>query len=400
MKRYICFILALMVLAAAIGAACDSAEPSAYEALLGTIPDTPRTRWAVSIYDYALVRQMFDIPLPGPEDGEDALEEYYAYDPPFEGLGDVFPALGGIGLSFFDPFSRDSNQIHQNFQHLAFDVRNIDRIVLAYAELPPEHEGTTLSQMEVIQGRFDPQASDAALSTCSECPAPSREEHRGIPFYSWGEDYALDRDMQFKPPAFDEFGRGGRIAVMDEYLFRSLGTSEMQTLIDTHLNEEPSLAEVEEFRLLANAMSQLGAYFMILSDDAEVWDISEIVITLVEGHHHVDIDRVRQEIAELGPWLRPYDAYATGAGKDEDGSYIALALVHADDASAEENVGLLHRRIEEGSSFFWRIPWSDVIDVGRLEIKAEGLLLLAKLRGFARSWSDWLLSLDPLIGYE
>ena len=39
---------------------------TAYAGLLGTIPDTPELRRQVYINDYALVRQMFDIPLPGP----------------------------------------------------------------------------------------------------------------------------------------------------------------------------------------------------------------------------------------------------------------------------------------------------------------------------------------------
>ena len=45
---------------------------TAYEGLLRTIPDTPELRRQVYINDYALVRQMFDIPLPGPGDDEDA----------------------------------------------------------------------------------------------------------------------------------------------------------------------------------------------------------------------------------------------------------------------------------------------------------------------------------------
>ena len=108
---------------------------------------------------------------------------------------------------------------------------------------------------------------------------------------------------------------------------------------------------------------------------------------------------MKQSLAESGPRLRPYEAYATGAGKNENGGYMALVLVHADDASAEENAGLLRRRIEEGSSAYG-VPWSDSIDVDTLEIKAEGRLLLAKLKGFARYWSDWWAQRDILILYE
>ena len=74
-----------------------------------------------------------------------------------------------------------------------------------------------------------------------------------------------------------------------------------------------------------------------MSDDVEVWDAANYA-------------------AEGGPWLCPYEAFATGAGKDENGRYMALVLTHAADASAEENVGLLRRIIEEEGSVLYGRP--------------------------------------------
>ena len=348
---------------------------TAYEGLLRTIPDTPELRRQVYINDYALVRQMFDIPLPGPGDDEDALAEFYERRPPtgFEGEADDPPVRGFGAISFFGPFNQYRNITAENLQHLAFDVRSMDQSIVALA-LP--------ATLDVVRGRFDPQATDKALESCSECEPHSREEYGGVSYYSWGEDYAADPQLRFAPPAFDEIGRGGRIAVLDEYVFRTLGASNMEALIDAGLNEGASLADVEEFRLLAGGMSRLGAYTMLLSDDVEVWD--------ADGY-----------VAEGGPWLRPYEAFATGAGKDENGHYMALVLVHADDASAEENVGLLRRIIEEEGSMIHDISWSDYIDVERSEIHAEGRVLRAKLRGgFANNWLDWVNQRDSLILYE
>ncbi|MCE2463882.1 MAG: hypothetical protein J4F46_08250, partial [Dehalococcoidia bacterium] len=188
-----------------------------------------------------------------------------------------------------------------------------------------------------------------------------------------------DRTMSFAPPAFDLLGRGGRIAVLDEYVFRTLGTSEMKTLVDVHLKESPSLADVEEFRLLAGGMSQLTAYTMFLSDGVERWRLPNYAKGLTG--HYISLEDVERELAVAGPWLRPYQAFGVGAGKDDEGRYMALVLVHADGDSAEENMGLLHRIIEEGSSALDDIPWSDLIDINSLEINAEGRLLLAKIRG-------------------
>ena len=178
----------------------------------------------------------------------------------------------------------------------------------------------------------------------------------------------------------------------------------MEALIDASLNESASLADVEEFRLLAGGMSRLGAYTMLLSDDVEVWDAANLDATMLlqASSSREDVDRLQRELSERGPWLRPYEAFATGAGKDENGHYMALVLVHADDASAEENVGLLRRIIEEERSFVDpSLLWSDDIDVERSEIHTEGRALLAKLRGrFARSWLAWVYARDSLILYE
>ncbi len=385
-KRYFYFVISLMLLMAATAVACDGGgEPSTpqaaiYEALLGTIPDIPETRNDVYIADYTLARQVFDaatFPLPGPGDDEDAVAAFTAMDwlPPLgTGYGD-YPFILGLGSGFFDQviYGQYTRQMAENFQHLALDIRNIDQSIAA---------GPPNQAHDVVRGRFDPQAADAALKACTECPAPDLEEHRGVPYYSWGEDYAVDRDMVFAPPAFDYLGRGGRIAVLDEYVFRTVGTSEMEGLIDAHLNEAPSLADVEEFRILAGGMSKLRAYTMLLSDKIQLWGLSNHAKALAgQDASQAEIEAKERELAESGFWLRSYQEFGVGACKDEEGPHMALALVHADGASAKENVGRLRGIIEEGSSTFYNAPWSDDIDVDSLEINAEGRLLIAKLRG-------------------
>lgn len=54
-----------------------TAEVSLLEKLLATIPDTPDTRRSVFINDYAAVREIFEVPLPGPDAGEPAFLEYF-----------------------------------------------------------------------------------------------------------------------------------------------------------------------------------------------------------------------------------------------------------------------------------------------------------------------------------
>ena len=114
-----------------------------------------------------------------------------------------------------------------------------------------------------------------------------------------------------------------------------------------------------------------------------------------------EVQAKERELAEAGPWLRPYDAFGVGAGKDEEGRYMALVLVHTLGDSAEENVGLLRRIIEEGSPAWYDFPWSDRIDINSLEINAEGRLLFAKIRGrIAGVPLSWVFDVENLILYE
>ena len=369
---------------------------SGYEELLGTVPDTPEVRSSVHIDDYALVRSVFDLPdfhLPGPEDNEATLQEFYAWRPPlvWEGDGSDPPIFSFGGTSFFGAFPQHRNHIPENLQYLAFDVRNIDQTITA---------GPLDDLLDVVRGGFDPRFTGKALESCSACSPPSLEKHRGVLFYSWGEDYKFDPTMTNAPPAFDHLGRGGRIAVLDEYVFRAFGTGAMRSLIDTHMNENPSLADVEEFRLLAGGMSQLGAYTMFLSDNVETFRLDGyaalVLADLSPSEWQIEILQAR--FAEPGP-LRPYEAFASGAGTDEHGTYMALVLVHAGGGDAKENVALLRARIERGSSAIYETPWSSEID--KSEIQAEGRLVLAKLRGaISLNPFSWVYRKDNLILYK
>ena len=191
MKRYTCFVLALVVFVAVIGAACDGGEPSAYEALLASIPDTPETRDYVYIDDYALARQIFStstFPLPGPGDKEDAVAAFndWLSSPSADESGIAVASdvsHEGFGRGFFGVFNPYRGAMVGHSQYLAFDVRNIDQSIRIST-------GPFGDVYDVVRGRFAPQAADVALSACSECPEHNREEHRGVLYYSWGEDYA------------------------------------------------------------------------------------------------------------------------------------------------------------------------------------------------------------------
>ena len=380
-------LLALTAVLAACGSGDDADSPagadapvsevSIFEALLGVIPDTPDTRKSVMINDYAAVREIFGVPLPGPEAGEEALGEY------------IIGILGPENMSHLTqgPFITGMSgraMGNSRREYLAFDARNVDQSVEA---------GIVPSKLEVAWGRFDPAATAEALASCPECPPPDMESHNGVPFYSWGGDHQGSLYGRDGPPAFDRLGRGGRIAVSSEYVYRTVETPGMKGLIDSGSGDGRSLADVEEFRLLAQAMSGLGAYAAFFTDQTHKVSTDPADTPVMAP------DFQEKLIGEIGKssLLLPYLAFATGVGRDGAGRYWAMALVHGDAESAEENGRRLEKRISENPELQ---AWLDGLEEYTHQV--EGRVLSAMIRGDgpAARWKSLSLTITPLIPHE
>ena len=103
---------------------------------------------------------------------------------------------------------------------------------------------------------------------------------------------------------------------------------------------------------------------------------------------------------ETEPLLVPYDAFATGAGRDSRGQYMVVVLVHPSERSARRNVDLLRQRIDEARSLWVDQPWGDFFD--EIELRSEGVVLLGRLRcERTRSlWLQFILNRDLLLLHD
>ena len=337
--------------------------PSRYLELLGTIPDSPETRRGVWITDYSKVRETFGLVLTGPDD-EDLQKMLSDFR---EGRRDSRPFVKS--MAFLGPLNIYFREVNQNLRYVALDHSDMDQSIVTV--IPPDVK-------EVVMGHFDQQRTHDALMSCFECPPADIEEHRGVQFYSWGADFAASPRLSFQPPMFDHIGRGGRIAVLDSLVFRTISTEAMKSVIETSQNEVSSLADVQVFRLLADGMSSLEAYNMLLSEDVDLW--SAVAHFREYNYLYPQYDHHGDPLAGTGPWLSPFEAYALGVGADESGNFMALVLLHANGDDAAKNVGLLRRVIEEEDSVLNESSWSEIIDLERSEILADGRVLLAKVR--------------------
>ena len=132
--------------------------PSIFEELLGLIPDTPETCAHVRIVDHARLGEALDLP-PQPDDSGTGKTEFFSMRRTF--------------LSFYEVMSMTQSNLREG---LALSPESVDQCLLA---------GMGPQQLEALRGRFNPDATEQALSACSGefIPPDGREEYQGVTFY-------------------------------------------------------------------------------------------------------------------------------------------------------------------------------------------------------------------------
>ncbi len=352
--------------------------------------------------DYARTREVYGIDLPPDSAGRDAVIDYVAqlYGFPTstaieqgEGvlIGHSYPPLqSGIKTNEWAEIFLDSHA-----PYLAFDQRHVDQSVRTGAE--PK-------TLVVLMGRFDPAATDSALVACGECPSPERVTYRGVPYYRWGPDFEIGGELRLSPPVFDQYGLGGRWAIRDHAVLRTVHTLGIEMAIDASLGHR-NLGQDVNFRLLAQGLHELGVHAAFMTDETQGGTAREAVIGMIGrftgsvNGRPGDIDRLEGLLLEQGPQMKRYLAAATGLGRDARGDFTAIVLVHAGADAAEENIGLLRARIRDASSLYSGDSYSLLFE--EVEIRSEGRVLLAKLYGedtrfFLQFWGQG----DPFLWHD
>ena len=168
--------------------------------------------------------------------------------------------------------------------------------------------------------------------------------------------------------------------MLDDYVFRTVDTAGMKSLLDTQAGRLSSLADNEDFLLLAEAMDSMSAYSIFLTDNVAVWQ--ENNQTVLQSH-----------------LLHPYNALATGVGRDEQGFFMAVALLYDSLEDAEDDIAILERKIQEDDDSYLELPWNTRISA--TEFRTEGRALLGKLRvRDTQLWSNIILNRNNLFAYR
>jgi hypothetical protein len=334
---------------------------SVFEELLGLIPDTEETRHEVVINDFERLRRQRNITAPA-NPGDQAQKETYIGElarPPFSFLSPTF-------ISGLDQYARRFAFLEQ---YLGY--RRVDQDISA--GLPP-------GRFEAVRGQFDPADAERVISSCGDCPEPQRGQSQGVPYYSWGEDFQTDLRNRLAPPAFDSLGRGGRVAVTDQYVFRTVWTEGIEAMIGAWKGA-PSLRNDEGFRLAAQGIERLDMHSVYLTDRTQSRDAVEGTGDPPSG--------------PPAPVLEPYTVLGVGSGYDSpDAVFTAIVLVHDTEEAAARNAQLLPQRIRAAYSVAAKEPWLNRFP--NIEVKATGRVVEAKFQGSVIG-PQFLFVRDPLL---
>ena len=338
--------------------------------LLRQVPDTKDARLFTVVNDYARFRAAFNISLPGGEPSDDALFEYYQRltlnnDGRTTGLA---PA-DVTGIAGFPP------PLGETRQQLGFTIVDVDQDVW----IVERGDGPLI---QVLRGRFDEAGNGDANRADSTLAVRPEEVFTSAIARSGGSS-----------------GVGRVHIIRDDYLYTSEKVGGLLAMIYSSAGEGRSLADVASFQLLASGLDRLGTYTALFSEDAGSYAVPQMARRLAGGDASEESVQAIQERLRQETKLLPYEAFATGAGVDEQGAYTAIILLNADDEVARENLRRLQDRVNEGTSRYGGVPYREFID--DVDIAREGRLVLAKLRTDRYGLWFWLHSVrETLLLHE
>jgi len=373
MKYRIIVISALLgVLAASF--ACSNTTPAIKNThwleQLKVMPANETTLRAVYVNDFA------------------KFNEKYAQNPQYKADYTAYfhPLIGGRGY--------DENEWQQT---LTFTLKDLQQSIYAGSFSGPGQPPYRF--YEAAHCRFDKAKLDNAVKTGPLNNNLQIVDYNGQQFYSWGAD---DQISLLQHSVLPPLGQGNRLALLDNNLCWVRWTDGIKEMIDCHNRSINSLADNNNYKLLANALDDMDTTNAFFSSESQsLSSIKTWQTQTAQGFTDGQEQRFLADI-EKSVLLKPYQAYASGAGFDEKGSYLVVAFLNSNSSTAHNNAALLKTRIGQYQSVGNGSKWSELITT--MSVKSEGNLTVAKLYGsIAEYWSTfdkWNGFYEPLLATE
>ena len=298
----------------------SAAGDFSYLDLLRFIPDVPSTRAGeVWIGNVPAAEAEADVSFPLVTETPFPWDDYAAY---LELLPD------GTDPVFFEhngSFGDDDKRLAElAVSSLGFGPPHVDQWVYA---LPLA--GFNLP-FYVALGPFGQQAILEHLESCALCAAADASfAYEGWEIRAWGDegDIGIHQRLRWQPPFYDSLGRGGRLAFRDGVIARTLLIDQLQALVQADAGEIPSLADLPEWRAMAERLDQAGAYS-----------------AYVTNYPFDPLDR-NGNLHTEGPFIDPYLLYASVAAvQSSDGPPVRALILHESEEDALDNADRLRER--------------------------------------------------------
>jgi len=254
-------------------------------------------------------------------------------------------------------------------QTLGFVTADVDQTI--YAGALPVH------YYEAVRGRFNRDDVDNAARTGPGNDILEIVPYQGSDFYSWGEDHNINFSLR---STVRPLGKGFRLALVDDFIFWVGWTDGIKEMIDSYEDNIDSLADIEDYQLLAQGLEELDVCYAFFSAESQsISHIKEVYKEFIEQPDPSDASKRFAAELEEPVLLKPYQALVTGAGIDEEGYYMTIVLLNSSEELAQENATLLEQRINQAKITWRGDKWSDLIE--SMEIENKGQLTLARLYG-------------------
>ena len=289
----------------------------------------------------------------------------------------------GLFSRYYDMTDPEADIEGEYRETIGFTYDDVDQMVSS---------GTQPYIYEAYRGGFDKAEIDTAVKTGTRSEELQIIEYGGMEYYRWGEDNTanLSARTHVRP-----LGRGHRLALPGDFAFWTVWDEGVETMIDCYNNTTGSLADIEEYRLMAQGLSILDTFSGYMTIDTNSYDEVKDYLRregLPEREGHEERFNLYLEEVSL---LKPYNALATGAGLDEDGYYLAIVLVNPDSNTAKENASILEKRIEDTMDIWRGTLWSEMATY--VMVESRDRLTLAKLYGApSEFWPDRFGSLEVI----
>jgi len=307
-------------------------------------------------------------------DYREMLTRYYAEQP--EGPVQSVERLAFNNLELFNKGSYSDEEWKNT---LGFTRDDVTAAIIASAGPPLEYQA--------VYGTFTAEDIETAAKTGPLQEYLEIKTHNGYEYFSWGEDMGIHMSPEWRSN-IRNLGRGHRLAYVDGFALWMIWTEGIDDMIDAYAGNIPSLADREDYQLLAAELKKMDTVTAFFSADVlSVGELSERVNTDYTGSAF-------EEAINNEPLLKPFISFATGAGEDKDGRFMVIILVNPDEKTAKANVSLLEARIKEAETYphitnpdMRNKKWTDDGAIESMKITSKGHLTIAKL--YSEVISSW-----------